>query len=47
MWHAYREVWPVLRKQLKYEDFYLKRDLPPTARPYREEFHNIVVQAAE
>ncbi|MBX9458753.1 MAG: fatty acid desaturase family protein [Rhizobium sp.] len=46
MWHAYREVWPVLLKQLRYEDFYLKRELPPTARPYRMEFHDMPVGAA-
>ncbi len=46
MWHAYREVWPVLLKQLKYEDFYLRRELPATARPYREEFHSMDVGAA-
>ena len=28
-----------LRRQLAYEDFFLKRDLPPTAKPYREDFH--------
>ena len=47
MWHAYREVWPVLLKQLQYEDFFLKRELPPTAKPYREEFHNFVLPTAE
>lgn len=48
MWHAYREVWPVLRKQLRNEDYYLKRELPPSAKPYRDEFHNLTVaQAAE
>jgi hypothetical protein len=31
MWHAYKEVWPLLLRQLKYEDFYLKRELPPMA----------------
>jgi fatty acid desaturase len=46
IWHAYREVWPVLLKQLKYEDYFLKRDLPPTARPYRGEFHDLAVSAA-
>ena len=46
MWHAYREVWPVLLKQLKHEDFFLKRELPPTAKPYREEFHNFVLPTA-
>ena len=48
MWHAYREVWPVVLKQLRNEDYFLKRELPPTARPYRGEFHDIeVAQAAE
>jgi fatty acid desaturase len=46
MWHAYKEVWPVLLRQLKYEDYYLKRELPATARPYRDEFHNFVIPAA-
>ena len=46
MWHAYREVWPVLLKQLRYEDYFLKRELPPTARPYRGEFHEVDMSAA-
>lgn len=45
MWQAYKEVWPVLLRQLRYEDFYLKRELPPMARPYRAEFHNISAPA--
>ncbi len=36
---GYRQMWPALRRQLAYEDYYLRRDLPPTARPYREDFH--------
>jgi len=36
---AYREVIPVLLRQLRYEDFFLRRDLPATARPYREDLH--------
>jgi fatty acid desaturase len=39
IWQAYREVIPVLKRQLRYEDFFLKRELPPTAKPYREDFH--------
>ena len=39
IWQAYKEALPVLKRQLAYEDFFLKRDLPPTAKPYREEFH--------
>ena len=36
---AYREVWPVLKRQLANEDYFLKRDLPAHASPYREDFH--------
>ncbi|MCY4542077.1 MAG: fatty acid desaturase family protein [Rhodobacteraceae bacterium] len=39
IYHAYRELWPVLKRQLRYEDFFLKRSLPPSAKPYREDFH--------
>lgn len=41
MWHAYREMVPVLLRQLKNEEYYLKRELPASARPYREEFHHV------
>lgn len=47
MWHAYKEVWPVLIKQLRYEDHFLKRDLPAGARPYRGEYHDFELAAAE
>ncbi len=36
---GYREMWPVLLRQLKYEDDFLVRELPDTAQPYRGEFH--------
>ena len=36
---AYREMIPVFLKQLRDEEFYLRRELPPTARPYREDLH--------
>jgi fatty acid desaturase len=42
IWDAYREIAPVVLRQLRYEDFFLKRALPPTARPYRPEFHGDV-----
>jgi len=38
---AYRELWPVLKRQLRYENHFLKRELPPTAMPYREDFHSV------
>jgi fatty acid desaturase len=46
IWHAYREVWPVLLRQLRNEDYFLKRELPPTAKPYREEFHAVNMASA-
>jgi fatty acid desaturase len=36
---AFSEMWPALRRQLAYEDYFLKRDLPVTAKPYRIDFH--------
>lgn len=36
IWQAYREVIPILRKQLNNEDFFLTRELPKTAKPYLE-----------
>jgi fatty acid desaturase len=36
---GFREIWPAFIRQLKYEDYYLRRDLPKTAKPYREDFH--------
>lgn len=36
---GFAEMWPALKRQLKYEDYFLKRDLPATAKPYREDFH--------
>lgn len=37
--HAFREMWPALKRQLANEDYFLQRDLPPTAKHYRDEFH--------
>jgi len=39
MLEGYREMIPAFLRQLKNEDYFLKRELPPTAKPYREEFH--------
>jgi fatty acid desaturase len=43
---GYREMIPAFLRQLRNEDYFLKRELPPTARPYREEFHGDAVAAA-
>jgi fatty acid desaturase len=39
---AFREMWPALKRQLADEEYFLKRELPPTAKPYRDEFHSYV-----
>ncbi len=44
---AYREMWPAWLRQLKYEDYFVKRELPPTAKPYREDFHAFVPGASK
>ena len=36
---AYREMIPAFLRQLRDEDHFIRRELPPTARPYRGEFH--------
>ncbi len=38
---GYRQMWPALKRQLRYEDYFLKRELPPTAKPYKAEFHEL------
>lgn len=36
---AYREIIPTALRQLRYEDWFIKRELPATAKPYLPEFH--------
>jgi fatty acid desaturase len=40
---GYNEMMPALIRQLRYEDYFLKRELPPTARPYKADFHDLAV----
>ncbi|MBD9625282.1 fatty acid desaturase family protein [Ensifer sp. ENS06] len=48
MLDGYREMIPAFLRQLRNEDYFLKRELPATAKPYREEFHSdAIVHAAE
>ncbi len=44
---AYAEMWPAIVRQLRNEDYFLRRDLPATAKPYREDFHTSALGAAE
>jgi hypothetical protein len=32
---------PAFLRQLRYENYFIKRELPPTAQPYREELHQL------
>ena len=41
IWDGYREMVPAFLRQLRNEDYFVKRELPPTARPYRQEFHQL------
>ncbi len=43
---AFREMWPALRRQLANEDYFLGRTLPPTAKPYRTDFHKAALGQA-
>ena len=44
---AFREMWPALKRQLCNEDYFIRRDLPNTAQPYRDDFHTAALGAAE
>jgi fatty acid desaturase len=39
---AFREMWPALKRQLSNQDYFVKRALPASAKPYREDFHHFV-----
>src|SRR5262245_43361965 len=50
IWACYKEMIPAWLRQLRGEDYFLVRELPPTAKPYRPEFHgqaHAVAVAAE
>jgi fatty acid desaturase len=36
---GFREMWPAFRRQMANEDYFVKRTLPGSARPYRDELH--------
>jgi fatty acid desaturase len=38
---GYAEMWPAFRRQLRNEDHFVTRALPPTARPYRADLHDL------
>ena len=36
---AFAEMWPAFRRQLANEEYFIRRTLPATAKPYRMDFH--------
>jgi hypothetical protein len=40
MWDGYREMVRAVMRQRREPGFYHHRELPPSARPYRPEFHD-------
>jgi fatty acid desaturase len=44
-WQAYREIIPALLRQRGEPEWYVKRDLPNSARPYRPDLHGEIVAA--
>lgn len=46
IWDAYKEMIPAVLRQRKDPDYYLRRELPLTARPYREDLHALSPERA-
>jgi fatty acid desaturase len=46
IWDAYREMIGAVMRQRHDPGYYLQRELPPTARPYRESLHTAVPERA-
>jgi fatty acid desaturase len=46
IWHAYREMFAAVMRQRREPGYYLRKELPPTARPYREALHGAVPERA-
>jgi fatty acid desaturase len=42
---AYREIVPTLWRQLREPDYYVRRDLPASAQPFRPDMHQAVFEA--
>jgi fatty acid desaturase len=42
---AYREILPTLWRQLREPEYFVRRELPPSARPFRPDLHHAVFEA--
>jgi fatty acid desaturase len=45
IWQAYKDIFPAWKRQMRGEDYFLDRELPPTAKPYRPDLHGQVETA--
>ena len=45
MWAAYREIVPAVARQLRDQSYFVKRELPPTARPYHGPINGLFFDA--
>ena len=43
---AYREILPALRRQLRDPEYYIERELPASAKPFRPDLHRVVLEGA-
>jgi len=46
IWHGYREMIPAILRQTRDPNYFVRRQLPPTARPYREDLHEAALGLA-
>ena len=46
VWDGYREMARAVMRQRREPGYYLRRELPPTARPYKEDLHAVVPERA-
>lgn len=47
IWAAYREMFQAVLRQRREPGYYLQRELPPTARPYKVELHQTVPERTQ
>ena len=47
IWDAYREMFRAVMRQRHDPSYFLKKELPPTAKPYRETLHEAVPERAQ
>lgn len=46
IWACYAEILPIWARQMRGEDVYLVKELPSTAKPYRPDLHNQILNVA-